>query len=431
MAKLKTFSLILFIILLFFFISCIKPSKQKTISIRVAFWGDIKEIEIIKKSVARFEKENPEIEVKLERLPAGDPYTEKILTMIAGGNPVDVMFVNAERFYNYAARGILLQLNDFIKKDNFPIDKFYKRIIQKFSIGDTIYVLPRDIAPVCVVYYNKHLFDEAGLPYPANDWTWDDLVKYGQALTKKNSDGSMTFGFADDWTIWDAFVLSKGGKYVDDLKNPKKCLLDSKEAIEGLQFRQDLIYKYKIMPSPSQLTAMGGVGSADMFMQGKVGMFFSGIWKTPFFREIKKFDWDCTIFPKPKDGKNGFLCSGGGYAILKTTKYPEQAWKLLTFLSGDEGQRDLARTGLAQPAIIEIAKSKDFLDGKPPKSKDFLLTAADAGDFMPDSLKWEEALSSYLYPALDKIWAGEKKPEDVIPAAVKQINRLLAEDKKN
>jgi multiple sugar transport system substrate-binding protein len=380
--------------------------------------------------VAGFEKENPNIKVKLERLPAGDPYTEKILTMIAGGNPVDIMFCNAERFYNYAARGILLPLNDFVKKYNFPIDKFYKRIVQKFSIGDDLYVLPRDIAPVCVVFYNKHLFDEAGLAYPTNDWTWDDLVRYGQALTKKNPDGSMTFGFADDWSIWDAFVLSKGGKYVDDLKNPKKCLLDSKESIEGLQFRQDLIYKHKIMPSPSQLTAMGGVGSSDMFMQGKVAMFFSGIWKTPFFREIKKFDWDCCLFPKPKDGRNGFLCSGGGYAILKTTKYPEESWKLLTFLSGEEGQKDLARTGLAQPAIIEIAKSKDFLDGKPPKSKDFLLTAAEMGDFMPDSLKWEEALSSYWYPALDKIWANEKKPAEIVPDAVKKINQLLAEEKK-
>ncbi|HPD18192.1 MAG TPA: extracellular solute-binding protein, partial [Candidatus Goldiibacteriota bacterium] len=195
---LKTLSLVFFMAVIVVLSSCIKANNQANVSLRVAFWGDVKEIEIIKKSVARFEKENPDIKVKLERLPAGDPYTEKILTMIAGGNPVDIMFCNAERFYNYAARGILLPLNDFVKKYNFPIDKFYKRIVQKFSIGDNLYVLPRDIAPVCVVFYNKHLFDEAGLAYPTNDWTWDDLVRYGQALTKKNPDGSMTFGFADD-----------------------------------------------------------------------------------------------------------------------------------------------------------------------------------------------------------------------------------------
>lgn len=402
--------------------------KTADVTLRCAFWGDTNEIKIIKDSVDRFKKDNPGIEVNLERLPSGDPYTEKILTQIAGGTPPDVMFCNAERFYVYASKGILLPLNDYVKRDNFPVNRFYKRIIDKFSIGGQLYVLPRDIAPVCVVFYNKDLFDAAGLKYPADDWTWDDLVKDGQALTKKNADGTMTFGFADDWGIWDAFVLSNGGKYVDDVKHPVRCMLDSKAAIDGLQFRADLIYKYRIMPSPSQLSEMGGVGASDMFMQGKAAMFLSGIWKTPFFREIKKYRWDAVIFPKAPGGRNGFLTSGGGYAILKTTKYPEQAWKLLTFLAGEQGQRELAQTGLAQPAMMDIAQSKDFLDGKPPASKAFLLKAADMGDFQPDSVKWQEALSSCLYPALDKIWSGKYKASQVMPGAVKEIDKLLKEE---
>jgi multiple sugar transport system substrate-binding protein len=433
MAKiLKPLSLIFIVIFTMVLITtgCVK--KTAGAALRCAFWGDTSEIKIIKDSVERFKKDNPGIEVNLERLPSGDPYTEKILTQIAGGTPPDVMFCNAERFYVYASKGILLPLNEYVKRDKFPIGRFYKRIIDKFSINGELYVLPRDIAPVCVVYYNKDLFDMAGLKYPANDWTWDDLVRVGQALTKKNSDGTMTFGFADDWGIWDTFVLSNGGKYVDDIKRPVRCMLDTKEAIDGLQFRADLIYKYKIMPSPSQLTEMGGVGSSDMFMQGKTALFLSGIWKTPFFREIKKFRWDTVIFPRstgPK-GKNGFLTSGGGYAILKITKYPEAAWKLLTFLAGEEGQRELAQTGLAQPAMMDIANSKDFLDGKPPASKAFLLKAAGMGDFQPDSVKWQEALSAYLYPALDKIWAGKNTAAQVMPGTVKEINKLLAEERK-
>jgi multiple sugar transport system substrate-binding protein len=291
-------------------------------------------------------------------------------------------------------------------------------------------VLPRDVAPVCVVFYNKDMFDAAGLPYPKNDWNWNDLVRYGKEMTKKNSDGSSTFGFTDDWSIWDTFVLSNGGKYVDDIKNPTRCLLDSPEAVGGLRFRQDLIYKYKIMPSPSQLTAMGGVGSSDLFINGKTAMFFSGIWKTPFFRKITKFRWDAAIFPKAVGKKNGFLTSGGGYSVLKSSKHPEEAWKLLTYLSGEEGQKELARTGLAQPAMLDIAKSKDFLDGQPPASKDFLLNAAEIGDFQPDSVKWQEALSSYLYPALDKVWMGEKDIETIMKTAVKEINKMLKEEKK-
>jgi multiple sugar transport system substrate-binding protein len=80
--------------------------------------------------------------------------------------------------------------------------------------------------------------------------------------------------------------------------------------------------------------------------------------------------------------------SGGGYAVLKTTKHPEEAWKLLTFLAGEEGQRELAQTGLAQPAMMDIAKSKDFLDGQPPASKAFLLEAAEIGSFGPDTVRF-------------------------------------------
>ncbi len=395
------------------------------VTLRCAFWGDTSEIGIIKQSVDLFKKANPGIDVKLERLPAGDPYTEKILTQIAGGNPVDVMFVNAEQFYIYAKKNILLPLNDYVAKDKMPIDKFYPKIIEKFTVDGNFYVLPRDIAPVCVVFYNKEIFNKAGLKYPAPDWNWDQMRDMAVKMTVKNPDGTTTFGFADEWGIWEPFVLSNGGKFVDDLKKPAKCLLDSPEALNAYEYRQDLMYKYKVMPSPSQLSAMGGVGASDLFIQGKAAMFLSGIWKTPFFRETIKFDWDATAFPKGPKGGRGYLISGGGYAILKTSKHPGEAWKLLTFLAGEEGQKALALTGLAQPAIKAIAESPAFLDGKPPVSKKFLLDAVNYGCVAPDTDKWQESMNSYLQPALDKVWSGNKKPDDVIPKAVKEINTKL------
>ena len=407
---------------------CGKLAPAK-VTLRCAYWGDTSEIEIIKNSVALFKKSNPGIEVKLERLPSGDPYTEKILTQISGGNPVDVMFVNAEQFYIYAKKNILLPLDEYAKKDKMPIDKFYPKIIEKFTVDGSLYVLPRDIAPVCVVFYNKELFNAAGLKYPTVDWNWDSMREMAVKMSHKNDDGTSNFGFADEWGIWEPFVLSNGGKLVDDLKKPKKCALDSPEALAGFQYRQDLMYKYKVMPSPGQLSAMGGVGAGDLFIQGKAAMFMSGIWKTPYFRSTVKFDWDAVTFPKGPKGGRGYLISGGGYSILKTTKHPEEAWKLLTFLAGEEGQKALAQTGLAQPAIKAIAESPAFLDGKPPVSKKFLLDAVNYGCFAPDTDKWQESLSSYIQPALDKVWAGDKKPSEVIPQAVRQVNSKLLNEK--
>jgi multiple sugar transport system substrate-binding protein len=420
----KAFSLVSILIFLGITSSCGNLLGPK-ITLRCAYWGDTSEIAIIKNSADLFQKANPGIAVKLERLPSGDAYTEKILTQIAGGNSVDVMFVNAEQFYIYAKKKILLPLNEYAAKDRLPMDKFYPKIVEKFTVDGNLYVLPRDIAPVCVVFYNKEIFNKAGLKYPTPDWNWDMMRDMAVKMTVKNSDKSTTFGFADEWGIWEPFVLSNGGKLVDDLKKPLKCELDSPQALEGFQYRQDLMYKYKVMPSPSQLSAMGGVGASDLFIQGKTAMYMSGIWKTPFFRETVKFDWDAAVFPKGPKGGRGYLISGGGYSILRSTKHPQEAWKLLTFLAGEDGQKALALTGLAQPAIKSIAQSSAFLDGKPPVSKKFLLDAVNYGCFAPDTDLWQEALSSCIQPALDKVWSGDKKPKDVIPQAVAKVNKML------
>jgi multiple sugar transport system substrate-binding protein len=412
-----------FVLLTIIFSGCTKAGNKVTL--RCAFWGDTSEIDIINKSVDQFKKANPGIEVKLERLPAGDAYTEKIITQIAGGNPVDVMFVNAEQFYIYAKKGILLPLNDFVSADKMDLNKYYPKIIEKFTVDNNLYVLPRDIAPVCVVFYNKDMFDANGIKYPAGGWNWDDMRAMAEKMTKKNSDGSTTFGYADEWGIWEPFVLSNGGALVDNLKKPAKCLLDSKEAIAAFQYRQDLMYKYRVMPSPSQMSAMGGVGAADLFVNGRAAMFLSGIWKTPYFRKTIKFDWDAQVFPEGPKGGRGYLLSGGGYSILKSTKHPLEAWKLLTFLAGEEGQKELAMTGLAQPSIKSIAESPAFLDGKPPVSKKFLLDAVNYGCFAPDTDKWQEALNSYIFPALDKVWGNDKKPQEVMPEAVRQVDKLI------
>jgi multiple sugar transport system substrate-binding protein len=411
------------IILACVFSACGKLSNK--ITLRCSYWGDLKEIAIITDTVKRFEAQNPGIEVKLERYPAGDPYLEKLLTLLAGGEAPDVMFVNAEQFINFADKGIFMPLNDSIKKDNFDVGKYYKKIVDKYTIDNNIYAIPRDIAPVCVVYYNKKLFDDAKVKYPTNDWNWNDLVDKAKKLTKFSNNIMTQYGFADDWNIWDAFVLGNGGAMVDDVKKPTKCVLDSQAAIGGIQFRKDLIYKYKVTPSPSNLSAMGGVGSADLFVQGKVAMFFSGIWKTPMFRDIKNLEWDVVMFPKNPQGKRGFPMSGSGYSVLKATKHPDEAWKLVTYLAGEDGQIELAQTGLAQPAITAIAESKNFLDGQDPKGKAFLLDAVNYGTFWPDSTNWNEARNAYIFPALDKVWSGEKDAKDVMPDMVKRINENL------
>jgi multiple sugar transport system substrate-binding protein len=411
-------------VIVFLTAGCGSNSAKKKADLRFMFWGDITEIQIINEMVAKFEKDTG-LKVSAERVPAGPPYMEKVITQFAAGSAPDVMFVEAGNFKQFADKGVLLDLTPLMETEkNFKESDFYPKIIDRFTDGKILYVLPRDIAPICTVYYNKKAFDEAGVKYPADNWTWDDMVATGNKLVKKDANGIvMRFGYVDDWPIWEAFVFSNGGKVVDDVKNPKKFILDSKEAIDGIQFRADLMHKFGIMPSPSQMTAMGGMGSADMFISERAAMFYSGIWKTPAFRKIKNFEWDVVMFPKGPKGGRGFPSGGSGYAIVKSTKNKEASWKLITYLSGKEGQVKFARTGLVQPAMKTIAESKDFLDGQAPKHKDVVLKGVQSAEFSPLTPEWDEISTSLLGPGLDRIWNGREKADKVIKEIVPEINR--------
>jgi multiple sugar transport system substrate-binding protein len=426
--KVKKSLAFLSIVLLLFSNSACTSKKDAKTELRFVFWGDLSEIQIINNIVSEFERENPKIRVKLERSPSGAPYIEKLLTQFAGGMAPDVVFVEVNNFVNFAQRNVLMNLSEFIfSDDSFKLENYYPEVLSRFSVDNKLFVIPRDTAPICCIYYNKDLFDEAGVPYPKDEWQWPrDFLQIAQKLTKTDASGRITrFGFVDDWSLWDAFVLSNGGNYVDDIKNPTRITLDSPEALAGFQFRQDLIYKYKVMPSPSQMSSTGGVGSADLFMTGKAAMFLSGIWKTPYFRDIKNFDWDVVPFPKGPTGIRRYSTGGSGYAITKTCKNPREAWKLVKYLCGREGQVQLAKTGLAQPANMEIAKSEYFLDGQKPKNKGMLLEAVKYVTYSPYMDRWNEFLIAYLNPALDKVWAGEKTPEEVLKEVVAKANKEL------
>jgi len=402
---------------------CSPGNKTDGTKIRMMHWGGPPEIKLVREIINEI-KEEKNITVTQERAPSGNPYMEKVLTQIAGGTPPDVLFVEVNNFKEFALKGVLEDLTPYINKDkDIKISDYYKKIIDRFTINGKLYVIPRDIAPICVIYYNKKLFDEAGLSYPKDDWDIDEFLETAKKLVKIDSKGRMAqFGFLDEWPIWEAWAYTFGGSLVDDVKNPKKCTMDSQETINGIQFRADMINKYNVMPKPSQITYSGSFDASGMFMSGKVGIFYSGIWKTPFFRAITSFDWDVVTFPKNKQGKRAFPTGGSGYSIVKQSKNKAAAWEMVKRLSGERGQKDLASIGLLQPAIKKLAESEVFLDGKNPKNKKIVLKAVDNIIFYPFFAEWEEINIGFTAPALDRVWSGKETAEEAMKRVVPEIN---------
>lgn len=275
---------------------------------------------------------------------------------------------------------------------------------RRFTYQGKLRVLPRDIAPIACVYYNKSLFDAAKLPYPKDDWTWGQLRRDALALTHRGPDAHATqLGFADDWNLTDAWILAGGGGHVDDYSHPSRFSFADKKALDGIFFRWSLLQVDKVMPSSSENKTLGGGGMA-LFLNGELAMFHSGIWKTPTFRRITAFDWDVAPFPHKAGAKPRYWSGGSGYAMRQDVDNPDDCWQLIRYMAGPDGQRRLAATGLAQPALRALAQSPAFLDGQKPHNKRMLLACAEAAQPSPAWEPWSAFQRTFYGPKTDAIW---------------------------
>jgi len=397
--------------------------QEGVVVVKVAFWGSPEEIKIVKNSIKPWEEAHPGIKVRFEHTPYGG-YDSKMLTRVAGGAAPDVMATEVNHFVTFASKNVLENLNPYIAADSeFDKKDFFPQILDRFTLNKKIYAIPRDVAPFACVFYNKDLFDKAGVPYPDDDWDWNDLLDKAQALTKQDENGrTIQYGFYG-WA-WQNFVYGNGGKLVDNVKNPTKVMLDDPLTIEGLQFYSDLVNKYRVMPTPVALANLG-MGVDLMFSSGRLAMFMSGIWETPTLRTYK-FEWDVAMFPKNPKGIRRFGTGGSGYAVLKSSKHKKEAWEVVKALTGPAGQIELAHKGLAQPARRSVAESEHWATHPGlPHNKAMLNKAVKYITFDPFHPAWQEIQDKIMLPEFDLLFNGKTTAAESARKLTPRMNELL------
>lgn len=374
-------------------------------SIRFRYWGDTEEVKIIEGMLKEFEQANPGVKIRPERKNADGTYADVLLQEFAAGTAPDVMFVSTDNIDLLADSGKLADLNPWLAKEaELKAADYYEAMTSRFTYGGQLLVLPRDIAPISCVYYNKALFDAAKLPYPKDSWTWDDMRAVALKLTIREKDGNpKQLGFADDWNLVDAWILAGGGMHLDSFEKPTRFTFAEGGALDGFLFRHKLLHVDKVMPSSSDNQSLNG-GAMALFQNGQLAMFHSGLWKTPTFRNITKFKWDVAPFPGKAGVKPKYWAGGSGYTMRSDVANPELAWKLVKFMAGPEGQKRLAATGLAQPALRKMSEGPEFLDGKDPQNKKMLLNCAANGMASPAWKPWVEFQRTIWGPQTDTLW---------------------------
>ena len=319
-------------------------------SIEYSIWGDPAELDSQTKLVESFEAANPTIDVKVT-VADWDSYWEKLLTGLAGGAAPDVFAMDGPLAPDYQARDVLLDLQPLIERDGYDLGQLADQGVGVFKTSDgKQYGLPRDLN-VVVLYYNKKLFDAAGVPYPDDTWDWAKLVEVGKKLTlDTNSDGTM-----DQWGLytetsdmenyWLSLVWQNGGDFF--AADGKSTALTSAASSGGLQFLQDLIYKDKIMAEPAIFADLG-----DAFEQGLAAMEVNGSWLVPTHQAA---GIELGIAPVPSGPAGRFTTvNPTGAVIYKNTKSPDAAWEFVKYLASPPAQEQLMQLKASLPVSKEV-----------------------------------------------------------------------------
>ena len=382
-------------------------------------WGDPTEIKNQQAIVDAFHVANPKITVKVT-VSDWDTYWDKLKTGIAGGDAPDVFAMDGPLFPDYQSRDVLLDLKPYIDRDGYDLGQLADQAVADFTTAGGQYGLPRDLN-VIALFYNKKIFDAAGVAYPDDTWDWAKLVEVGKQLTVRDAAGKVSqWGLYTETTdmenYWSSLVWQNGGDIISADK--KTDLIGSDEAAGGMQFLQDLIWKDKIVPDPTIWPADSG----DAFEQGKAAMEANGSWLVA--TDIAA-GLDFGIAPLPK-GPVARVTSINptGAVVYKNTKNPDAAWAFVKYLASPAAQTKLMELKASLPA------NKAVLSGPFATSFDGAQVLADAIGYahIKPSFKGYDEWTTALQTEIDAnvFTAPNKTAKQAIADVLPQLDAILA-----
>lgn len=399
----------------------------EAVTITWAFWGSPEEAASHKIVADAFMAEHPEIKIELGNQPWEDYFT-KIQALWASGDTKtipDIAFLWPTP--KYAAEGVLENLDPYIEKSGYDLNDYWPGLLESAMYNGSVYGFPRDIE-VNVLYYNKDLFDAAGVEYPTPDWTWDDLLAAAEKLTVKDASGNVTrYALAAEGGKYSKWLNQNGGAILDDYRNPSKCMLAEPASIAAIQFFADMMANGYAMRD-ADLSQAGG--DAAVFQSGQAAMILQNTSRVSAFNAAG-MNYDVSVVPIPKGGKRWNAAGGAAWVMSSGSDNKDAAWTFLQWLqSTDGGQKLYTERGEIFPALQSVANSPAFMTDQPPANKQGIIDEAAASGvggfgYFPE---WDELDSSIIGPALQQVWAGEAQPADILPQVCEQVNQFLADN---
>jgi multiple sugar transport system substrate-binding protein len=376
---------------------------------------------------AKFHELHPNISVAVEGIAYGQ-FWEKIQAMAAAKNLPDVFWMSVDNVKDYQKLGALYDIQPYVDKldkNNYFTSVF--NVLRAPNVNGDMYAFPYAWV-VCIFFYNMRLFDEAGMAYPPESWTWDQMRSMAIKLTKDTTGD----GVADQWGYWVKgrytqtwpYVYNNGSQMVSD--DFTRCLLDQGKAKDAMRFLADLVIKDKVSPTPAQTK-----GISTFFTTGKIAMCTEGSWRIDTYRSSLKDPFGITFIPTGP-GSGGKYVSFGwpdSYSLSKFTKHPDEAWAWTEYMAGPGRPVDSFLGGKV-PIWKQSALSSAWAEtGKLPANKSLILKAGELiGRNVTFAPRWPEWSDQVAASDFDKILLGEGSFDQVMAEMADKIDKILARD---
>jgi multiple sugar transport system substrate-binding protein len=315
-------------------------------SISYAFW-DLNQRPAMEAQARGFQEENPGITVRMENFPFSDYWT-RLQTGVAGGAAYDTFWINGPNFPVYVSQGALTNLQPLVDEGVIDLSRFPENLVEIYSYNGDLYGVPKDFDTIGL-FYNRDLFDAAGLEYPNEDWTWEDLRNAAEQLTIRDGNRVIQYGFSNHpstQTVFWNFIYQNGGQVLNE--DGTRALYNEPEACEALLFLYDLTHD-GFAPTGAELQANEWNPANNLFPAGRVAMMPGGSWLPVVLSQANP---SIDVAPLPKGRQRATVIHGLGNVVWSGSSAQDAAVRFVGYLGSEEAQLIQAKTGTVIPAMI-------------------------------------------------------------------------------
>lgn len=344
-------------------------AQDDVITLRMTAW-DISTIPYWESVIEAYEAQNPNVKVELQDISSAE-YQDVVNIMLSGGDTTDIITVKDIPGYSaMLSRGQIVPLNDYIEADGVDLAQ-YSGAAEELTYEGAIYALPFR-SDIWILYYNKAVFDAAGIEYPSNDMTWDEFDALARQLTSGSGVDKVYGAHFHTWrstvqlaTVQDGenTVIAEDYGFMAPMYNMVTSMQD-----DGI-----------IMDFGELKT--GSIHYSGVFKNGQAALLPMGSWFIGTLIQAKnsgefEFDWGVAAYPHPEGVEAGTTAGTlTSLAINSNSEHKDAAWDFIKFYTGEEGAAILAASGTL-PAVRtpEVLEAFVSLEGVPAEATDALQT---------------------------------------------------------